>query len=111
MLACVLLAASGAQGRPPAPAPAAQRSSVNAFPLPAPALTKSITAGPDGPRWFTEGTRIDRITTGGVVTTYAIWGPVSDGPGGITVGPADAPWFTRGGSGPDRSGGSPPPGP
>ncbi|MFN8515380.1 MAG: hypothetical protein U0232_32630, partial [Thermomicrobiales bacterium] len=54
----------------------------------------SITAGPDGALWFTEGAgnRIGRITTGGTITEYPIPTPTS-GPEQIVAGPDGALWF------------------
>ena len=52
-----------------------------------------IVSGPDGALWFTEihGDRIGRITTGGVVTEFA----VNKHPSYITVGPDGALWFSE----------------
>ncbi len=62
----------------------------------------SITTGPDGALWFTNGGNgtIGRITTDGVISNYS--GPgihTSDAlEGGITTGPDGALWLTNGGS-------------
>ena len=55
----------------------------------------SITSGPDGALWFTNGANnsIGRITTSGKVTNYTGTG-ISD-PQGITVGPDGALWFAN----------------
>ncbi len=57
-----------------------------------------ITAGPEGNLWFTEsdGRRIGRITTSGVVTEFT--GPTSS-PIHIATGPDGNLWFTRAGDG------------
>jgi virginiamycin B lyase len=62
-----------------------------------------ITVGPDGALWFTEseGNRIGRITTAGVITEFPLptncGQPAGDGcvPSAITVGPDGALWFTE----------------
>jgi virginiamycin B lyase len=59
------------------------------FPLPAAA--GNLTTGPDGALWFTTGTSVGRMTTNGVVATFATPGNT---PGGIAVGPDGALWFT-----------------
>ena len=52
-----------------------------------------ITAGSDGALWFTATGTVARITTSGVVTSYAIHrGPYVKG---IAAGPDGALWFTR----------------
>ena len=51
-----------------------------------------IVQGPDGAMWFTDGVKLGRITTAGVITTYTTAGA----PGGsIIVGPDRALWFTE----------------
>ena len=64
-----------------------------------------IAAGPDGALWFTNGgfnastptdhgrNTIGRITTSGVVTSFA--SPLISGPNAITAGPDGALWFTN----------------
>jgi streptogramin lyase len=52
-----------------------------------------IVAGPDGALWFTSAFHIGRITTAGVVTTFA--DPGGDFPRGITVGSDGNIWFTE----------------
>ena len=55
---------------------------------------KSITSGPDGALWFTNGDNsIGRITTSGVVTVYRSH-DIRD-PQGIVAGPDGALWFTN----------------
>jgi streptogramin lyase len=54
----------------------------------------SIAAGPDGALWFTDGSGIGRITTSGVVSTFAT--PSTAGPSDIVTGPDGALWFTDG---------------
>jgi virginiamycin B lyase len=60
----------------------------------------SITAGPDGALWFTEGPSdvIGRVTTSGEFTEFATSGAAInhiDQLMGITVGPDKALWFTE----------------
>jgi len=52
-----------------------------------------IVAGPDGNLWFTDpgNHSVDRITTGGKITAFA----VSGAPHGLTVGPDNNLWFTE----------------
>ncbi len=52
----------------------------------------AITAGPDGALWFTEGSRIGRITTTGTITELPL-PPSSFFPTAITTGPDGALWF------------------
>jgi len=54
-----------------------------------------ITLGPDGNLWFTEQSRIGRITPDGTVTNYAVPTPPRFGFGGITAGPDGNVWFTE----------------
>jgi uncharacterized protein (TIGR03437 family) len=56
-----------------------------------------ITAGPDGALWFTQyGGLIGRITTAGVVTSYALNLSTSGASAGnVTAGPDGALWFTE----------------
>jgi streptogramin lyase len=56
----------------------------------------SITAGPDGALWFTEGkgNKIGRVSTSGAFTEYALPSARS-GPARITVGPDGALWFVE----------------
>ena len=73
---------------------AASDATFTEFPLPTPnSLPRSITSGPDGALWFTEGAanKIGRITTAGVLTEFAVQG----NPSGITSGPDGALWFTE----------------
>jgi len=57
----------------------------------------SITAGPDGNVWFTEASKIGRITAGGAITEYPI--PSGDvGSGSIISGPGGNLWFAEGDS-------------
>jgi virginiamycin B lyase len=69
------------------------------------AVPTDIVAGPDGALWFTEGgwtaigvnaigSVIGRITTTGSITEYTTPTNASS-PGGITVGPDKALWFTE----------------
>src|ERR1700731_2568477 len=56
----------------------------------------SITAGPDGALWFTEGNanKIGRITTAGVFTEFPV--PTANSfPAGITAGPDGNLWFVE----------------
>lgn len=53
-----------------------------------------ITAGPGGNLWFTERSRIGRITTSGAVTEFPLAGDKVAGPG-IVTGPDGNLWFTR----------------
>jgi streptogramin lyase len=56
----------------------------------------SIASGPDGNLWYTVPSgRIGRMTTSGVVTEFALPGPVSR-PEGITSGPDGNLWFIEG---------------
>src|SRR5580693_4192123 len=69
---------------------------INEFPLANSGLPYGITVGPDGALWFTEVDRVGRITTGGVITDYAVHG-VSD-PQGIVTGPDGALWLAESGA-------------
>jgi streptogramin lyase len=61
----------------------------------APACHCSITAGPDGNLWFTEGQGgIVRISTSGVFTFFSVPTANSE-PAGITAGPDGNIWFTE----------------
>jgi streptogramin lyase len=51
-----------------------------------------IVSGPDGNLWFTEAGKIGRITTNGVVTTFAL--PDGSSANGIAFGPDRNLWFT-----------------
>jgi streptogramin lyase len=57
-----------------------------------------IAAGPDGALWFTEtqGNKIGRITTAGVLSEYAL--TAGSYPVGITAGPDGALWFIENGT-------------
>lgn len=71
--------------------------SVSEFPLPSPGSRPySIVAGADGNLWFTEsnGNRLGRITTAGVVTEFPVPTPQS-APYGIAVGADGLIWFTE----------------
>lgn len=52
-----------------------------------------ITVGPDGALWFTQGSKIGRMTTSGQYTAYQIGGSSVD-LYGITAGPDGALWVT-----------------
>jgi hypothetical protein len=45
---------------------------ITEFPTPSGGFPSGITVGSDGNLWFTEGTMIGRITTGGSVTEFPI---------------------------------------
>lgn len=62
--------------------------------LPANMTPGSITAGPDGNLWFTEGEQIGRITPGGTITQYPLPTP-SSFVSGITWGSDGTLWFTE----------------
>jgi hypothetical protein len=69
--------------------------SIIEFPLPNPDSNPgAITAGPDGNVWFTENTRIGRITPAGVLTEFPIPAPAIALD--ITAGPDGNLWFTNG---------------
>ncbi len=73
---------------------------IKEFSLPSSSSPQHITAGPDKNLWFTDvtGHKIDKITTAGVVTEYAVsFGPVS-----IGIGPDENIWFTKGGTGENK---------
>jgi virginiamycin B lyase len=73
----------------------AAAQTVQEFPPPIPGSAPwGITAGADGALWFTEGAKIGRITTSGMVTEYSIPTP-GEGSLGIAAGPDGALWFTR----------------
>jgi virginiamycin B lyase len=68
------------------------------YDLPAPLYRSNyITAGPDGALWFTQyGGLIGRITTAGVVTSYALNLSTSGASAGsLAAGPDGALWFTE----------------
>jgi virginiamycin B lyase len=54
----------------------------------------SITGGPDGNLWSLCGQFIDKITTGGVITSYSISHAPFEAPNAITSGPDGALWWT-----------------
>jgi hypothetical protein len=54
-------------------------------------LTRAIVAGPDGALWFTEFTKIGRITTSGAITEFYAYSALD-----IAVGSDGALWFTGG---------------
>jgi streptogramin lyase len=89
--------------------PGSAAAQIMEFPIPTlNSNPDGITAGPDGALWFTEtdGNKIGRITTSGVITEFPI--PTSDSqPSSITVGPDGALWFTEFGA--NQIGGSRPP--
>ena len=60
-------------------------------------LSDGIVTGPDGNLWLTENNanNIDKMTTAGAVTKYALPRSVNEGPDGITVGPDSNLWFTE----------------
>jgi streptogramin lyase len=73
---------------------------INEFPTPTPGSNPlSITAGPDGNVWFTEGSRtnkIGQITPEGTISEFPILPITSNaGPVGITTGPDSNLWFTE----------------
>ena len=51
-----------------------------------------IVQGPDGAMWFSDGVKLGRITTAGVITTYTTAGAPGSG---VIVGPDGAVWFTE----------------
>jgi streptogramin lyase len=55
---------------------------------------RSLTLGPDGNLWFTSTKGINRITTGGVITTYTDNLPTELNLGRIITGPDGNLWFT-----------------
>jgi streptogramin lyase len=55
------------------------------------AMPDKITAGPDGNVWFTEQSKVGRITPNGVVTEFAV--STGNSPAGITSGPDGHIWF------------------
>lgn len=65
---------------------------VTEYALPASTAPEKITAGGDGNLWFTDGSGIGRITTGGTFTEFPVAG---DSPSGITAGPDGNVWFTQ----------------
>ena len=70
---------------------------VTEFAIPTPGSAPiSITTGPDGNLWFTEGdgNKIGRITPAGVITEFASLSSGSS-PTGITAGPDSNLWFTE----------------
>lgn len=76
---------------------AAHAQTITEFPIPSPSNHPgSITTGPDGNLWFTEGPAgaIGRITTDGVVTEFPL--PTPDyAPPNIVAGPDGNLWFTE----------------
>jgi len=67
--------------------------------FPVPSTATGITTGPDGNLWFTMfyGNKIGRMTTAGVVTSFALPKCGADffcGAYGITTGPNGNLWFT-----------------
>jgi len=55
---------------------------------------EAIAAGPDGSLWFTDGSAIARITTGGVITDFPVTALTNIGPQAITMGPGGNLWYT-----------------
>lgn len=77
----------------------AQSPGITDYPIPTGRVSQCIAPGPDGALWFTEAGRIiGRISTGGIVTEYALPG-LGIGPlesmGCITTGPDGALWFAE----------------
>src|SRR5262245_38182118 len=74
----------------------ASTTTLTEFPLSANSRPTSITTGPDGNLWFTEGigNQIGRITSAGAVTEFAIPTAGSQ-PLSITAGPDGNVWFTE----------------
>lgn len=58
-----------------------------------------LTTGSDGAVWFTDGSKIGRITTSGSITHYTVPGSNIVGPISISHGPDDAIWFIYADSG------------
>ncbi len=75
-----------------------QTPAFTAYPTTFPVAPESITAGPDGALWFTEGnattTTIGRITTTGAITSYVAGTVLPSGSNSIVTGPDGALWFT-----------------
>src|SRR5437588_6931221 len=78
----------------------AKAGTITEFPTPAGSAGPiGITTGPDGNLWFTAGTDIGRITTGGSATAFPL--PTRCGhkfgcePFGITAGPDGNLWVTE----------------
>jgi streptogramin lyase len=85
-----LLIGQHAIGAPPSGA----YSKISVYSTTAAGVIQGIVAGPDGAMWFTEtnGIKIGRITTAGVLTEYPVPGD-STRLGGIAAGPDGALWF------------------
>ncbi len=83
------------------PKASAAAATITEFPLPTTmSAPGGITAGPDGALWFTEsvGSKIGRITPGGVITEFPLPPPPAGGlkqPQTITAGPDGNLWFTE----------------
>lgn len=60
-------------------------------------LNTGIASGSDGNLWFTEGNNdsVDKMTTDGTVTKYALPPPSNKSPNGITAGPDGNLWFAE----------------
>jgi virginiamycin B lyase len=71
----------------------AQVAYVNEYPNPGSGY--GITTGPDGALWFTADVGIERISTSGMITKYAVPNAASSVPYGIASGPDGALWFTE----------------
>jgi streptogramin lyase len=74
---------------------------ITEYRLPQLVLPTSLVIGPDGYLWFTNATRlqggtgsIDRITTGGTITTFSAGIQSGGKPSDIVVGPDNNLWFT-----------------
>jgi virginiamycin B lyase len=74
---------------------------VTEYPLSPSSSPYSITVGPDGALWFTDGAEnaIGRITTNGAITEYGTGITSGSYPNGIATGPDGALWFTEANSG------------
>jgi streptogramin lyase len=66
---------------------------ITEFPLQSNNFASSITTGPDGNLWFTEGGAIGRMTPNGQITAFPL--PSSSVSGDITSGSDKALWFTE----------------
>src|SRR4249919_3524629 len=78
-------------------ASAAHAQTITEYPIPSPSNHPgSITSGPDGNLWFTEGPAgaVGRITPDGVITEFPVPSP-DVVPGSIVAGPDGNLWFTE----------------
>jgi streptogramin lyase len=73
---------------------AATAQTVTEFPIPGASRTAAIAAGPDGNLWFSEYTKVGRVTPSGVITLF---NPPSFSSfnNGIAAGPDGNLWFTE----------------